>query len=354
MKDLILYNIFIKIIIILIFNWLSYKILQFCVPKEHDLYKYKIKYFTLNLITSISSIILFLILIFVVRTRFLDKDIDLYLLFLKYKLLISPLSYLNLILVSLAILSLIFFFAILVKEIQEYLLNQIIKRYLYTFFGTPIGANFINSIQEISLLNLIVFKLSDFIKKIASKTNTEKYITNKGQQQYLILFNICQFIAIKLPTILILIYFIYELIFNKGILSSKFNSWLFMYLLYGIYKRITNYVTYSDNTINEMVFNMYYRDRSIKYVNMPEDWKNLVYKYVDNGLYWTSKEAEEFCKTIGLINFFDGMFWKYSWISTDGYIYSNNNNEEFFEENNDSIDIVHYPYDKHNTSYEKK
>jgi hypothetical protein len=90
---------------------------------------------------------------------------------------------------------------------------------------------------------------------------------------------------------------------------------------------------------------MYYRDRSIKYVNMPTIWENVVYKYVGDGLSFNSRiNYENFSNHINIITFFDGIFWKYTWSSQDGYIYTNNNNEQFEEENNRSLDVVHYPY----------
>lgn len=345
--ELILHNILIKIIIIIISIWLSYKIGLLFKKNSQALYQYKIKYFRLNLTICILFIIFFFLFIFVVRTRFLDKDINLLEIFYEYKVLISPLSNINIILFSLTILSLIFLFAAILKEIQTYLINQIIKCYLYLFFGTSKGTKIITSIQEISLSNLIVFPMTDFIKKIAEKTNTVKYIINNGQKPYKTLLKVCHVIVMQLPTIIICIYFFYELKFNSGILSSKFNSWFFMYLLYNIYKRITNYIIYSDHTINEMVFNMYYRDRSIKYANMPKSWEKAIYDYVDNGLSWTAEEAQQFNEAINIFEFFDGIFWKYTWKSSDGYIYSNLNNEAFIEENNSSVDLVKYPY--HNT-----
>jgi hypothetical protein len=340
MKELFLYNIFIKILLVITLNWLTYRILKFCVPKERDLYKFKIKYFYVNLCICIIYTCFFIFLISKIRTRFLDKDINIYNFYLNFQNIITPLNLLHKILVCATIISIFLFLTILLKEIHEFFINQIIKRYLYALFGTYYGSFFSQNIRQISILGLYT-GLYNLLRTFIDSAN----LTHLIKTRYLLLFRICQYSITKLPLIFILLYFFYELKYNQGILSSKFNSWFFMYILFTLYKRFTIYIAYSDYKINEMVFNMYYRDRSIKYANMPKHWEDAVYKYVDEGLsFYTLEKWSEFEEKIGSIVFLQGMFWKHTWTTKDGYNYTNLNGEDFQEENNQSVDVVKYPY----------
>ena len=78
--------------------------------------------------------------------------------------------------------------------------------------------------------------------------------------------------------------FFYELIYNNGILSTVFNKLLFVYIFYKIYIRCCNIGDDKCAKLNTMIFEMYYRFYSLKYVNLPEEWQNHIYDYVRNGL----------------------------------------------------------------------
>lgn len=352
MQELLLHSILFKVIFIIIINVLSYKILNYHMLENKNLYQYKIKSFRLNILTCLFAFTLYFILLFAVRLYSLNKETNLILLIEKCLAILIPLTFVNICLLFIFFVSSIILYFFIFKEIQAFFVKQIKKCYIYTLFGTHLGSLFCQDIYNISLdcfCNYVVL----LIKTFAFNLNCEDYLKNKGEKPFSILSKICNFIITKTPTVLIILYFIYEIKYNNCILSIKFKSWLFMYILFKIYAKITTYINYSSSTINEMVFNMYYRDRSIKYVNMPAVWVNVVLNYVHNGLGWTEKEALLFEDTIGILNFFEGMYWKYTWRSKDGLHYVNNNDEEFFEENNCSVDLVHYPYKDNDTFFNK-
>lgn len=141
------------------------------------------------------------------------------------------------------------------------------------------------------------------------------------------------------PTIILIIYFIYEIKYNNYVLSTNFQKYLLFYFLYTIYKRFSIFYERSDKFICQMVYEMYYKQGSVMYVNIPDELEDVVYDFVDDGLYRDPK-----IKPVPSIDDILGQFYleisiNHKYISEDRYVYKNANGMGFVEENNTRYDV---------------
>lgn len=151
-------------------------------------------------------------------------------------------------------------------KINQFFIKELIKKYLVVFVEPTEKRNIYTRhfILIHLLLSHIKVRTSDFIIYIMTLINpnfSEKVFKLIGV--YLI-----DFLFYKFPNYLIITYFLYEMCFNNFVLSPLFNKTLFVFAIYTIYKRFSNFIYNTESSIDFMVYNMYYKEKSIKYVNI--------------------------------------------------------------------------------------
>ena len=159
-------------------------------------------------------------------------------------------------------------------------------------------------------------------------------------------YKILKFIFYKLFSYFIILFFLYELIFNNFVLSLVFNHCLFIYILYSIYKKASHFICNTNKDLNSMIFNMYYKSRSIKYVNIPLDFQLIVYHYIFGGLQipltlTNKKQIRD--------RFFIEIMLKHLYTTEDYIRYVSGNSERYFimESDNNIQDIFENVSDRY-------
>lgn len=302
-------------------------------PVKRDLFRYKIHYFYFNWVCVISYIIGYFGFLLLTRIQYLSEISDLRIPFNIVYFYYKTLTLVNFVYLSCLILLLILNICYIFAIIHRFFINEVIKRVLILHNCLP---NFY-SLQKYTIIRLerniihIVECVYFPIKYYLSAYNFERLRKR-------VLF-VSEILVMKLPLVLFVIFFCYEIYFNNYKLSPNFYAYLLFYFIYNIYKRISLYILNSDPFIREMVFNMYYKRGSIMYVDIADELENIVYDFVNNGLYRDP--------TINPVPILDHIMGEFEWLilmehkftSTDRYLYVNATNKCFEEPNNIYYDV---------------
>lgn len=293
-------------------------------------FKFKIYNHTKNLFYIYFYIGFNLYLIFVIRKNLIYKDIDLKVIFnnIIFKSFIGKNVLHNTLLLILYIFLIIIIILIFYK-IHKFFTVELIKRYIFLLAPNDNTSLLLKKkCYNVMLYMIRNFLFDLYLKNIPSLkiiSNNLLYDTYK---------KIVMFILYWLPYAFLFIYFIYLLLFNNCILTATFNKLSFVIAIYTIYKNISEFFIYQNEDINLMLYNMYYRSYSVKYVNLPDNYKSCIYDYINNNL-----KEKSFDPIFYTVNEFTYVVWRnHTYITTDGVSYHNNNNLVFFEENNKDID----------------
>ncbi len=313
--------------------WITQKPQELDIKK--NLYKYKINNILLNKISILIYIVFNGYLLFYLRTSFLYKAIDLrYQLYKITDFCTGESTFdTSLIVIILFLLGVLFIYIWI--KINQIFITEIIKRFIICI-ADPKN----NQKQPYRRYNrLILFGLNNTLRALVYYTS--KLIIQLTKKDFVIrpLVIVYSLILYTLPTMFIILYFFYELWFNNYTLSITFNHALFIYTLYMIYKRIYYFIQRTEPFIDEMLFNMYYKARTIKYIGLPEKYETIVYHYVNDGLCRDLKSPypEEH---IMLGSFSQSIAEKYTWYTKDGRLYYNSCGESLIIEPNNDKDIL--------------
>ena len=274
----------------------------------------------------------------------LNKEINLLNSYNNIKKLCTAVDKLNTILLIILVFLIVVLFIYIWYKLHSFFVKEIIKRFLFITANEDPNNKDINNSAAIKLLKIREKTLWKLQSKVFHKIQDICGIFYKQIKDERKILKIESWLSCKIvfsiPTYFIIGYFVYELFYNNYTLSTTYNKTLFIYGLYMIYVRISNFTYYTDSMLNVLIFNMYYRFWSIKYVNIPENWQNIIYKYVEDGLYRDiEKQYDPDFDDIGG-DFFIVIDIKHTYTTKDGKCYKNQSGEYFIEENNDSKDVV--------------
>jgi hypothetical protein len=228
---------------------------------------------------------------------------------------------------------------IIICVIIQFFNKECKKGYLYFLYDGSQQSYYLQLlIKDLTLENIYnIVIIDNIIRRLVS-------FFSFSDEAYFRMVNITDYVVFKLPTRVLIIWFIYELFFNQMILSTMFNKYLFYFIIYNTWHIISDFHWNNLFDINEMLVNIYNRSFSIKYVNIPDDWQILINEYVNNGLYRNADQSMKSTNSFDLNLGFNRLLIiqeKHTFYTTDGKTYTNARNEYFVEnETVDSKDIL--------------
>lgn len=115
------------------------------------------------------------------------------------------------------------------------------------------------------------------------------------------------------------------------------------YTIYYIYKKFCFFTCYSDWDLNPILFEMYYKQRSIWYVNIPVEYQESIRRYIKNGLTRNpDRDIDPLLdNTIGGFGF--AMMCECRFVSEDGLTYKGGPGE-FVEETTGDRKDIKFPF----------
>lgn len=326
-NDLLMQNVWLKEICILIGITLIVKLNY--IDYNKNFYSFKITNFTLNKIIIIAHLCLVSYLIIKIHTAYLDKEINIKDLIIKLKTITIASDTLNTIMLRLLLIVVIISVILVIKNIY-YVINKEYKKSLLYFLydGSRQSYNLRLLLQEFTIeevYNEII--IDQFLKKIGNFFHLSNNIYVKLEQ-------ISKYIIFKFPGHFICYYFVYEIVINNMILSTRFNKCLFFFIFYSLWQKISDFHWNNDFHINKMVADMYYRTYSIKYGNLPGIWKYIIFNYVYDDLYRNRESSlnstQDFDLNLGFNRIITIQI-NYTFYSVDGKLYTNAHGESFIE-----------------------
>jgi hypothetical protein len=298
----------------LVYKLLSFMLLKFAViaclvgifyllrylfkPKKKDLYKYKITYFFLNWFFVSVYFSFFIGLLFLLRLKRLSS-LDLKPIKVKIIETYSSLGFIDFFLLSIAYIIIFLIFMMFLGQIRTFFINQLLKRHLYIkntegyFKQEPKNSSFRNPYDR------FVFIFSTWYSYLTFTNYTFSYLAfgplyklfawlnywpEPVFRKALVSLTKKVQIFIRIAPILIMPMFItYDIYFNNWVITKVFY-YLIPYMFYNLWKRYSDFLYNYDNILEGMVYDMYYKSDKVLYVNLPDEWEQLVYDFVDNGL----------------------------------------------------------------------
>lgn len=338
--------IFIKILVIFILIMSLYNLLIALKTKPREDYKFKINSFYLNWLFILLYISLFVVGFIILRYINIYNTVDLKNLLTFYHRLIilfteNPLNCIFICMVlTLVCLNILFMYLYM----NKLLINELIKRHLYLLYQTTSynpkltnGNTLYNqiifyfqhhlSINELfnQLHNFLTLNLFIFINDSLCKFTKENANLRKGLYY--------AFVAIKVSVIwgiplMIPLLILYDCINNNGVLTKVFY-YLFFYMLYSLWRRISNYIAQST-VLNLMFYELYYLSATIEYRDISEEGEALIYAYQANGLQHYATVQED---TVDVFNFYFFEVCVYNkFTSTDGKTFINSQGLAYIRE----------------------
>lgn len=320
---------FFKCFILIFLIVLIFIAIKFLKNKKGNLYRYKIFDFDLNNCCVIIYCILFFVLILITRIKNMYMTIHLSEIQEKFANLNANFSWVNLLFFySFVLLGFILFIIIIIK-IYQLLLDEVKKKYLVYSYNY---SAFFYYIEYIFSLDFVLRQLYNIFLFFLIYLQKNKKISERrliALNYYILLLS--RFLIYHIPIIVFFIYFLFEL--RQGLIHDSFY-FLPFFFIYMSLRQYSIYIKYNNFFFNGIIFNMYYHERTIAYVNLPSSYEDCIYQYIDNGLQLTFNFPENFVLYIQK-NFF--------YVTPDnGKYYFSSSGEYFIEEFNNRQDI--FPY----------
>lgn len=246
----------------------------------------QIKYFSLNILFILIYISIFIILILNLRYAKIGETYDL----LKtYAYVLDHWNASSFFIKVLLILTLLNLILLLIK-IKKFLEIQYCKRYLYQYY--KIRESEIDTGKKAKILIIIkilrnkmsysnlIFKIEHLILNLLN-TN---FLKNINEIYLLKMLKLLMFFFRNLPIIILIGFFIYDCIFN----SFKIQLILFylpFFFTFQLWKNITNFLKKTDDTYNSIIYEMYYKQDDVKYLNISLEEENILQKYITSNLH---------------------------------------------------------------------
>jgi hypothetical protein len=289
---------FLKLLIIVCLIGILLLLRHLFKPKKKDLYKYKITYFTLNWFFVIVYFSFFIAFLFLLRLKRLSS-FDMNPIRAKIIETFHSLRFIDSFLLFIVYFIIFLIVLLLLGLIRNFFINQLIKRHLYirntrgylkhehknSAFYNPYDRfvfSFFNHYSYLTFTNYI-FSLVVFgplYKLMAWLNYWPEPVFRKALGWLTKKIQLCIRIT---PILIIPVLISYDIYFNNWVLTKVFY-YLIPYMLYSLWKRYSDFLYYYDVILEGMVYDMYYKSDTVLYVNLPDEWEQLVYDFVDNGL----------------------------------------------------------------------
>lgn len=324
---------FMKILPIILIAYILYFIRKIYERKNVE-YSYKIFDFDFNGFCIFSYFLGYFCLLLWIRISYFSQTTDLKLVIkiFKEKYIMSYYldTLINIIFFFILLLCIIYFF----KLLHKFFIKQIVKRFLI------LQVNFNFDLSSYTLFTL-ERKINNTLSKVIDfifHTYSEKVINFIWRTSY----KINHFIFTILPTLALYIFFIYEILFNNFVITPNFYKYLLFYFLYYIYKNISIFIANTDIGLNYILYRMYYKEKSIMYVNIPKEYQHVILRYIQLGLHRNMKKNPE-----PLLDNVLGEFCYYMSHNCEFHLTKNGeycNNEFSFIDTTNKTDTIIYPY----------
>lgn len=303
-------------------------------------YRYRIKYFYLNWLLIIIYVLGYLGIIFCLRIYTINTETDLkpYIEYIKH--VYNCTNIFIFILNSLMIIFCLLAIFYLMACIHKFFVIQLTKRYLIISIKFILEYHFdpqkyLFLYKANTFLKILVF---DIIILILQKIHIGYSIETKNRLWHLCRYTI-NFSVMTLPTVALYLWILHNLFYNNLVLSADFYKYILFYFIYFTCKRIHFFIDESDYALNLILYRMYYLERSYWYVNIPQEYQDVISRYLNLGL---SRSMSKYPEPL-----LDEVLGHYSWFmateccfrSDDGYYYTNGRHQ-FGEESNERKDII--------------
>jgi hypothetical protein len=252
-------------------------------PNDDDLlFKYKINHFFLNWVCIYFYIGLYIYLFTKIRSHILTKEIDLGLFFKDLKNLCQDTEVYSLILFLSLLILIIYIFMLLFIKLNKFFIKQLAKRYVFLFCNSQdyisekVLMNFLDKLTFNYFVHFYIYNYTNIIDNI---------INNKLKKNLLLCQKLTEYFVYKFPFYFILVYFFYECYFNNFVLSITFNTYFYIFAIYSIYKRLSNFQVNRNYFVCSMLYDMYYCGSSILYFDIPEYYQDVIFDCIRNGLF---------------------------------------------------------------------
>ena len=295
-------------------------------------YSYKIFDFDFNGYCIIIYLFCYFSVILWIRIKCFSQTTDLKLIINffkeKYVTLYSLTTIINITIFLLLLLCVIYFFSIL----HKFFIKQITKRFLILQ---------VNSNIDLSPYVLFVLerKINNILSQIIDYLFNSQIVINFIWK---LSYRSVNFIIMVMPTIILYLFFTYEMLFNNFVITPNFYRYLFFYFIYHTYKKTSLFIADTDLGLNHILFRMYYKEKSIRYVNIPQEYQKVILRYIQLGLHRNMKKNPE--------PLLDNIFGEFCYYINQNCEFHLTTNGEYI--NNDSSfcdvitkeDIIIYPY----------
>lgn len=191
----------------------------------------------------------------------------------------------------------------LYKSIKEYILKcrRTGEKYRHGLHHKPLYNRIITKIKDYysyeNLITWVSYYYNLFMLRYVDKTFTElsKYTLPK----YTLSPKVMSLTA-KIPLILLLSIFAYDCYFNNFLISKVFY-YLPFYILYNFWFNITEFLTYTNNELNRIIYERYYEEDNVLYPESTKEENSIIENYLKNGLKCPSahfKYTEKYIETL--------------------------------------------------------
>lgn len=211
--------------------------------------------------------------------------------------------------------SLIIFF--LLKHIKNYFIREVFKKHIFLYFNKK----YENILQHVEKNKNIYTEvvIYDFYVKLIDKISGYSYdmiirhfIFDNFIYPYSILYEIDNHPAwMGLPLkktlllmhhIILLFIILCECYFNKWTLHIVFY-YLPFYIIIQMYKKITYFLEKTNNELNRIIYERYYEEKNVLYVNTIEEEEQFILNYMKNNFKCLSYEVTEWEEKSMLLNY---------------------------------------------------
>lgn len=269
----------VKILILFIIIILCFLIK--CTYKYKIKAKYKIHNFTLNSLYIGIYVLYYIIIMLIIRYYAWGLSTDLKPFFNKIK----NICIYNTLVACLFALIIIQLFLLLLK-FRLFLLKEIKKRHLYESFHSVYKINAdsksIYDIHYTPIYNRIKTKIDLNYSFQTMIYKLRRYLHNIN----IVIKNLALtvFIIKLIPKLILISLFLYDCYFNNFVIS-KIYYYLPFYIIYSMWVQMTEFLSSTDNIINNMIYERYYEEENVLYVNIPDENDEAIFNsYLRNGL----------------------------------------------------------------------
>jgi hypothetical protein len=239
---------------------------------------------------------------------------------------------------------LIIIIILLLRHLRQFFIRELLKRHLYVYHK-KLFKNLLNHIAKNKNMGSTVIYYDYyviFIKKIGAywsyETLIERYIYYNLILPYSILKNTDSYppwidkylnkVLILSPKLILIFFFLFDCFYNEWILHLIFY-YLPFYLVIEIFKNISNFFCYTNEDLNRIIYERYYEEDNILYINTTIEEDEFILRYITNGFRCfshdvTANDFEELWKKKLLLLDFSHIFTNQRrFVKIDNFIYEN-------------------------------